>query len=888
MKAELINHSSTNARPELLAPAGGPEAGYAALQAGADAVYLGLSRFSARAEAVNFSPTELADLTGYAHQLGKRVYATVNTLVKTRELPELLDCLAVLHDCRVDALIVQDLGILRVARRYFPELRIHASTQMAVHNRAGAEALRDLGVERVTLARELTLPEIADIARVPGIETECFLHGALCYSYSGLCLFSSLQRNGRSANRGRCAYPCRDLFTQLADMPPAFCADGAEEVGDEESFHDMDGDAAKQGGHIFSLKDLALPEQIGELHNTGVSSLKIEGRKKSPLYVSTVVNLYRRLLDGGGIDEAYEGDCQRVKTVFSRQWTGYFAGEDGRHDSIDAAIVGHRGAPTGTVELVRTEQGQKRLRFTTALPLERHDGLQADLPGESRPFGFAVSELFRVEDSYTPRVYDVPAGTRIEVALPPDAPLLEQGIALYRSSSQEVKREMQILIPKPGSCSPRIPVCVTLAFTPERVTASVVLADIPVAFRPLGTSCNQESISAELTGNWTPARKEGSGEAAARQTFDKTGDTPFALAEFSYTNPDNLFAPLSRLNALRRELYAALETRVANDRQTWLDATAAELLPVAAHPRLTEDATWAGSTLWSIKIEHPDQLRELKTEELQALDEVVIDLRASLPQDSRDILGSVHILTAVIGTERVRLSLPAILRPAELVEARRLVGEFWQRGFRKYEASNLGGLQLLRGQTEEASRTNPDDRADIRADWALYVLNPQAAAFLRDQGCSGFTFSPEDDGMNIRNLLNSCVGEAEGISAADFTLIVYQDAPLFIGESCARSALLGCSGDGVACARKPLTIQDSMGGRYQLLSRGCRNYLISRRPLCLSGRVQELAMLGLHRVRADFLYREYLPVEVAELLRQLQAGQLVEDSREGNFNGLLI
>ena len=283
-------------KPELMAPAGSLDAGYAALHYGADSIYLGLKQFSARADAANFTPEELDAITAYAHSLQPRrkVFVTVNTLVLQDELSGLVEQLGTLADIGVDALIIQDLGVYRIAKKHFPELRLHASTQMAVHNRAGVEALKDLGFARVTLARELTLDEIREIIEaVPGVETEVFVHGALCYSYSGLCLFSS-HRLGRSGNRGRCAYLCRDEFTD-------------------------DGRPAK--GFVFSMKDLALPGEVAALGKAGVTSLKIEGRMKSPLYVAATTNYYRKLIDGN-VSPAERKELEAdIQTIFSRPWT---------------------------------------------------------------------------------------------------------------------------------------------------------------------------------------------------------------------------------------------------------------------------------------------------------------------------------------------------------------------------------------------------------------------------------------------------------------------------------------------------------------------------------------------------------------------------------------
>ena len=219
--------SSKRAAVELLAPAGESRAAYAAFAFDADAVYTGLPQFSARAEAVNISAEELEHITVYAHSLPKprRVYVTLNTLIRQNEIRDLLRTLALCSDCGVDAVIVQDAGVARLARQHFPNLRLHASTQLAIHNLEGVRAAIDLGFKRITLARELTLDEIRSIARHTDAEIEVFLHGALCYSYSGLCLYSALLR-GRSGNRGACAYPCRDIFQPLEKSFPTIGKSG--------------------------------------------------------------------------------------------------------------------------------------------------------------------------------------------------------------------------------------------------------------------------------------------------------------------------------------------------------------------------------------------------------------------------------------------------------------------------------------------------------------------------------------------------------------------------------------------------------------------------------------------------------------------------------------
>ena len=321
--------------PELMAPAGSPDAGYAALHYGADALYLGLKQFSARAEAENFTLDDANELVAYAHSLTprRRVFATVNTLILQHEVPELVSLLGTLADLEIDAVIAQDLGVARAVRRHLPELRLHASTQLACHHRFGVETLRDMGFARVTLARELTIDEIRDLAAIPGVETEIFVHGALCYSYSGLCLFSSLTL-GRSGNRGRCAYLCRDHF---------------------QAGHGHD-------GFLFSMKDLALAGRLDALAATGVASFKIEGRMKAPLYVAATTNYYRRLLDHS-LSPKEKAACEAdIQAIFSRPWTDLHVAGPRAADAIDPEFVGHRGAPAGKVIALTRRGGLEPLR----------------------------------------------------------------------------------------------------------------------------------------------------------------------------------------------------------------------------------------------------------------------------------------------------------------------------------------------------------------------------------------------------------------------------------------------------------------------------------------------------------------------------------------------
>lgn len=484
-------------KKELLAPAGDIEAGYAALYYGADAVYLGLQQFSARATAANFGERELNEFVAFAHSLGRKVFVAVNTLVQEHELADLLTTLDLCAKYQVDAVIIQDLGVARIVRKEYPELEMHASTQMAVHNKEGALALQKIGFSRVVLARELHLSEIKKIAAIPGLETEAFIHGALCYSYSGLCLFSSLE-SGKSANRGKCLYPCRAAF---------------------------DGEEGKK--HYFSMKDMALRDEILKMP---VTSLKIEGRKKNALYVAAVTDYYRHILDGDGVDERKE---ENIKQIYSRPWTNFhFNGKN--KNVIDREFVGHRGLLIGIVE----QSNRNKLIFKTRHKIARYDGIQIDAKGSEKPFGFSLQYL-KVNGKSS---FEAQAGDVVEISLPPKAPGLIKGQNVYLASSTEVKDSYPYQKPKPGEFKQRDKISVIVTISAEAIFASC------------GTIKNC------IEGKFEAAVNPEKVNAAVEMAFAKTGETDFALNKLKIENPDGLFVPVSLLNELRRGLYEQIKS----------------------------------------------------------------------------------------------------------------------------------------------------------------------------------------------------------------------------------------------------------------------------------------------------------------------------------------
>ncbi|MCM1100434.1 MAG: U32 family peptidase [Clostridium sp.] len=331
---------------ELLAPAGNPEGFYGAIHAGADAVYLGGDRFNARAYADNFTAEELLACIRYAHMFNRRVWLTLNTLVKESEFDSLYPYLQPLYEAGLDGVIVQDLGVFALVRECFPDMELHASTQMTVTGRYGAELLRRAGATRVVPARELSLAEIRALKAGSDIQVEVFIHGAMCYSYSGQCLFSSIL-GGRSGNRGRCAQPCR--------LP----------------YHVEAGQGRLGECYPLSLKDLCAIEHIPELIEAGIDSFKIEGRMKRAEYTAGVTAIYRKYIDRYYAGEWGEPDREDLETlarlyIRSERQDGYFEHRNGR-DMISLQSPSYNSPDERLADAIRARYLDRRLSLPVAM-----------------------------------------------------------------------------------------------------------------------------------------------------------------------------------------------------------------------------------------------------------------------------------------------------------------------------------------------------------------------------------------------------------------------------------------------------------------------------------------------------------------------------------------
>ena len=587
-------------KKELLAPAGDIEAGYAALYYGADAVYLGLKQFSARATASNFSEDELDEFVGFAHYLGRKVFVTINTVLQESEMQQLIKNLDICKRCKVDAVILQDLGVAKIVKEYYPEIEMHASTQMAVHNKQGALALKNLGFSRVVLARELSLPEMKEIASIKDLELEAFVHGALCYSYSGICQFSSFE-NGRSANRGKCLYPCRSQF----------CKNGKNE-------------------HSFSMKDMALEEDI---INLPVYSLKIEGRKKNALYVAAVTDYYRNILDGNG---NLREKAQNIKQIFSRPWCKFHL-KGKNKDVTDKKFVGHRGLLIGKVE----DFTDKKIILTTEFRIAKHDGIQIDVEGLEKPYGFSLQK-FRVKGK---NVWEANAGDKVEINLPYKLEGLKKGNSVYLSSSSYVKGAYDYQKPRPKEFIIRSKIDVEVSVTKNKLMAK---------------SCGE---FAEVEGIFTPAKDINKVNEAIKNAFEKTGDTVFDLRNIVINNEGNLFAPMSMLNDLRRKLY---EQIVIED----------EMVKIKdVEPRILKKKHG-----WIVKT---DDVKKVALLDFEKLDEIILLINPET--EISDVLR--------LPKNKVRIALPTVCRNPKDFE--KIISKLLDAGYKKWEIGNYWGLSVL-------------------------------------------------------------------------------------------------------------------------------------------------------------------------------------------------
>ena len=503
---------SPRAVPELLAPAGSLEAVRAALANGADAVYLGAERFNARDEGAQLTLEEVEEACRLAHERGRRIYLTLNILLKPAELRDALLFLGEAIDRGVDAAIVQDIGLVRLIQRVYPGFEMHGSTQMTVHDASGARVMKELGIERVVLARENTLDDIRAIrAEVPDLGLETFIHGALCISYSGQCLMSGMISE-RSANRGSCAQSCRKDYV----------------LTDVDSRQELD------RGFLISAKDLAAAEHLADIADAGVGCLKVEGRKKRPEYVATVTKGYRTFLDRIAQGERAappEADMEPLVQIYSRGFTGGMYGGRAGRDYITRQHPDNRGRELGRVI---AHEGRE-LIVEVRSPLEVGDGVGFEAPDTrgGATVGFTVDAV---------RTIAANGAIRQAIPLPPRTSVGE-GWTVVRSSHASLMAGARA----------------SYASLPSSIRARKVRLDVRVfgtAGAPLKAvfSADGETVTVRSDINLAPASKRALDVTTLREQLGRLGETPFVLAEVETAALQHgLFLPISELNHLRQQ-----------------------------------------------------------------------------------------------------------------------------------------------------------------------------------------------------------------------------------------------------------------------------------------------------------------------------------------------
>lgn len=668
---------------ELLAPAGSWEAFLAAMNNGADAVYLGGRSYSARQSAENFDLQQLEDAVQHAHLRNKKVYVTVNTLIDNGEFPAVLDYLYELQRRQVDAVIVQDIGLVAGCRQVLPGLRLHASTQMTVHNAEGVIFCREQGIKRVVLSRELSRRDISLVhEQAADVELEAFVHGALCYAFSGQCLFSSMV-GGRSGNRGRCAQPCRlpyELYNQA----------GQRRI-----------DSARQGKHLLSPADLCLIDYLPELQASGISSLKIEGRMKRPEYVAVVCRAYREALDMLA-DQAERPTADlkdKLLKIFNRTFsTGYFI--ENKAAFLSTRRPNNRGVFIGRI----AEQGPDLIAsIKLQEPVRQGDGLVI-WSGKSRNPALTLKDFYLGNQIVTA----ADANDLIKVQLDDR---VSQGDRVFKTHDEDLITEAQISI--------------------QEEEAHKLAADARVtllAGQPLHLVFTDDQGNRGEAATQNPAqeaKKHALNEGVLRDKLGRLGNTPFVLGDLLLSGDDDLMIPFSDLNEVRRQAIENLmQDRLAKHQRSVSSSRSYQqgkkllLQPAPAaknrSPLLTVMVSTAGQARAALE---------------QGADRVLLGLegigthRRPGKAERRELLQ-----WNTQDGQRVIPVLPRIHLPEDAHTYRNIIDE----GFTSLMVGNWGDLQW-----------GIEQGISLMADYSLNVFNAYSLQFLLNLGLDTVCLSPE-------------------------------------------------------------------------------------------------------------------------------------------------
>jgi len=870
--------------PEILAPAGGREQFFAALNAGADAVYLGLKTFNARARAENFTPDDLRELVPLAHEYGMQVLVTLNILIKDTELKSLLATLSTLEDLEVDAIIVQDLAVASIARIHFPGLRLHASTQMAVHNAAGVKQAQAMGFRRVVLARELTAQELRHIrAEIPReqVEIEAFCHGSLCYSYSGLCFFSGAG-DARSGNRGECAYTCRQPYKIISEPGHGF---------------------------LFSMKDLDTSAHLDLMIAAGIDTLKIEGRKKDAQYVSSVVRLYRQRLDALYGTSTLRPSAPKMATSvnqpqadqppvaadlalsFQRQPTSLFVKNRYFENVIDLDNPTHAGVLLGRILKVRgnwvtVEAGvalerfdglrlvpQKGGQVSHALPRDGHD-VRRDpaamlVTYDNQHIEFSLREMRQGGQ----RLSTAALGATVDIELPTQAPTPVCGDLLYKIRSADLKRRVTQLITPPQEAKLKPVRLVDVIVTTSMDEGQLKLVAEAYKFGQMIASVHRTTALVMNTGQCTLGRD-------IQQLFSLFGDFAVRAKTVDFRGAHECFVPRSLLKQLKLALGEAVHHAYVPFINARLRRAEDCLL---APPALPPIPAAAGPVAYAAKSDRIETLRQAVTyaERNPAfrLNELVFEpKRAFLDDLSPAALA--HELAGLAKSSGLplRLALPTVIRAWDEPLLKRWFLAALDLGITRIEIGNIGALELLREWGIDISVL------DIASDFTLYALNSVATRFWQSQGIKQVCLSIEDDYANLRAHLS----QLSSAELAMVQVILYKDTPLFIAEACSLTALHGGCPTAKVCGYRTLVVENPKGERFHVAHESCKSIVYGDQAFSWTAHQAELAALGVQRFRLDFLTRRYDEESLDRVLRAATKRTKVATTHAANFDRILL
>ncbi|MBM3835013.1 MAG: U32 family peptidase [Verrucomicrobia bacterium] len=844
MPAAAVYADSTSSlrRPELLAPAGDWECAKAAVESGADAIYFGLERFNARMRAHNFTEADLPKLMEFLHRRGVKGYVTFNTLVFANELTEAEEYIRTMIAAGVDAAIVQDIGVCRLIRKLSPDFPIHASTQMTITSAGGVEFARELGCNLVVLARECSLKEIEKIqstqsaasspepdqSRITNHDSrfthssaalplEVFVHGALCVAYSGQCLTSEAL-GGRSANRGECAQACR--------MPYELVSDGrVVPLGDRR--------------YLLSPQDLAGLEVLPDLIRSGVASLKIEGRLKSPEYVANITRVYRKALDQLGREAAScdgtgarQSRVQRiglearydVEMAFSRGlFTGWFRGINNQ-ELVHARFGKKRGVFLGTIRGVKDEKVAVQLEA----PLKAGDGVVFDRghPDEAEEGG----RVFEVQQSGANTWLSFGHGHV-------DFRRVQIGDKLWKTSDPELDRRLRATFSGDQPHFQR-PVIFDLH-------GSIGLPLTVVARDELGHIVQVASAMP-----LTKAEKQPLTTERLVEQFGRMGGTPFKLGALNNHLEGEVILPMKEMNRLRRQVIAELETQRTKPKRWTLRTVAQTFLSAGSGDFLVpgvEKGVQAGSTT---SAETAKSASQRPAANLTVLVRNLDQLKTALQRRTQTIYCEFE------DPKKYRLAVaqfrewpkPGDDRNASIFVAPPRIfkmGEEWMlKQVRSCEADgylvrNYDHLRFFAGER-------------LVGDFSLNVANPLTADYFRNRfGLERLTASYDLNFVQLEALLRSAPPEW-------FEITIHQHMPMFHMEHCVFCAFLSKGTDytncGRPCDKHQVQLRDRVGAEHPLKADiGCRNTVFNARAQTGAEYVERFLDLGVRAFRIEFL-----------------------------------